>query len=322
MWAMDHITTALKVMGHTERLRILALLSYGELTVSELVQILGFSQPRITQYIKSLEDADIVGRVKEGSWVFSRLNRSNNDIFKLVSMVLDKLPSDDAVLIADRRRLEDVRASRATVADDFFAQVAQDKGQLGDEYLPRENIEKLVKEMLGNERFEFMVDLGTGTGRMLELLAGQIERGAGVGNNADMLKVARHKLSMNDFGHVTLRLGELTATPFSSGVADLVTIHQVLHYLDDPSDAMREAVRILRPEGLALVVDFAAHNYDEFREKYAHRRLGFQDADISEWADGNALSLINSKEISTADGKPNVKLWLCKKLINTNASGE
>ena len=312
---MERITTALKVMGHSERLRILALLSYGELTVSELVSILGLSQPRTTQYIKSLEEAGIIDRVKEGSWVFSRLNRTDHKLFELVSSILGKLPVDDAVLRADRRRLEDVRAERAKSADKFFAYVANDSGQLGDEYLPRQDIDLLVKELLGGDTYEFMIDLGTGTGRMLELLAGQIERGAGVDNSGDMLKVARHKLSLSDHGHLSLRLGDLTATPFSAGVADLVTLHQVLHYLDDPAQALREASRLLRSDGLLLVVDFAAHDYEEFRDKYAHRRLGFLDGDIEGWVASNGLALVDKRLISTDSGKPDVKLWLCKKSV-------
>jgi len=313
MTLMETIVTALKAMGHSERLRIVALLSYGELTVSEIVKILGLSQPRVTQYIKSLEDAGVIDRVKEGSWVFSRLNRADRPMSELVSAVLSKLPVDSAVLTSDRRRLEDIRADRAVAADKFFTDVANDAGQLGDEYLPRQDIDMRVQKLLSADQYEFMIDLGTGTGRMLELMADRVSRGAGVDNSPEMLKVARHKLSSQDLGHLTVRMGDLTATPFSSGVADLVTIHQVLHYLDDPAEAIREAGRVLRTEGTVLIVDFASHNQEEFREKYAHRRLGFQDADINQWASENHISITNIEHIKTEVDKPDVKLWLCKK---------
>lgn len=310
---MDRISTALKAMGHKERLRILALLSHGELTVSELVKILGLSQPRITQYIKSLEDAGIIDRVKEGSWVFSRLSRANKDLFNLVSKTLEMLPGDDTVLIADRRRLDDVRAERSKDADAFFDMVAGDDGQLGDEYLPRDDMDDKIRHIVGKGPYGFMVDLGTGTGRMLKLLADKIERGAGVDNNSAMLKVARHRLSETGQGHLTVRHGELSATPFGSETADLVTIHQVLHYLDDPSDALRESSRLLQPKGKLLIVDFAAHNQDEFREKYAHRRLGFADDDIREWTSEFDLALGAIENVTTGSGKPDVRLWLCEK---------
>lgn len=310
---MDRISTALKAMGHNERLRILALLSHGELTVSELVKILGLSQPRITQYIKSLEEASIIDRVKEGSWVFSRISRADTDLFNLVSKTLDMLPPDDAILISDRRRLDDVRSERAKDADAFFDKVASDDGQLGDEYLPRTDLDQKIKSILDDRRFDFMVDLGTGTGRMLKLLADNIERGAGVDYNSEMLKIARHGLSETGRSHLTVRHGDLMSTPFGTQTADLVTIHQVLHYLDDPSEAFREASRLLQSTGKLLIVDFAAHNQDEFREKYAHRRLGFTDQDIKGWAGIHKLSLENVENVSTENGKPDVRLWLCTK---------
>ncbi len=310
---MDRISTALKAMGHNERLRIMALLSHGELTVSELVKILGLSQPRVTQYIKSLEDAGIIDRVKEGSWVFSRISRANKDLFNLVSKTLEMLPRDDAILLSDRRRLDDVRAERSKDADAFFDMVASDDGQLGDEYLPRDDMDDKIRAILGNSTFAFMVDLGTGTGRMLKLLADKIERGAGVDNNSEMLKVARHRLSETGAAHLTVRHGELSATPFGAETADLVTIHQVLHYLDEPADALRESSRLLQSKGKLLIVDFAAHNQDEFREKYAHRRLGFSDDDIRGWASDHELTLNAIDNVSTGSGKPDVRLWLCEK---------
>jgi len=310
---MERISTALKAMGHNERLRILALLSYGELTVSELVKILGLSQPRVTQYIKSLEEAGIIDRVKEGSWVFSRINRADAGLFQLVSQTVDILPHDDAILLADRRRLDDVRSERAKDSDAFFDRVASDDGQLGDEYLPRADKDDKIRAILGDRNYDFMVDLGTGTGRILKLLADKIARGAGVDYNSEMLKVARHRLSETGHAHLTVRHGDIRATPFGAQTADLVTIHQVLHYLDDPSEALREASRLLQTSGNLLIVDFAAHNYDEFRDKYAHRRLGFTDQDIEGWAADHNMTLGRTDTVSTGNGKPDVRLWLCAK---------
>lgn len=310
---MERISAALKAMGHAERLRILALLSHGELTVSELVKIVGLSQPRVTQYIKSLEDAGIIDRVKEGSWVFSRLNRKDVALFKLVSQTLKTLPMDDVVLVADRRKLDEVRAERAKTADAFFDFVANDSSQLGDEYLPRDDIDRSITDFLADMSFDFMIDMGTGSGRILKLLSGQVERGAGVDNNSEMLKVARHRLSDSNISHLTVRHGDLFSTPFAANTADLVTIHQVLHYLDDPSDALREASRLLQTGGYLLIVDFASHNYEEFRDRFAHRRLGFSDADIVEWVNENGMNLQKSHRILTEAGKPDVSLWLCHK---------
>ena len=307
---MERHALALKTLGHPERLRILALLSRGELTVSELVQILNLSQPRVTQYIKSLETAGIIERLKEGSWVFSRIRRGNEAISALVATTLATLPAHDPILTADLRRLEDVRAERSVAAEAFFANVANDTGTLGDEYIPKANIESMLRKMAGKGPFEYMVDLGTGTGRMLEVFADRVTRGSGIDNNVHMLKVARHKLAKNNYNHIRVRQGDLNSTPLESELADLVTLHQVLHYLDDPQSAIIEAARLLTRNGIILIADFETHDQDEFRYEYAHRRLGFDDNDIEDWLAGAGLSLTRVETIKTQSSRPNVKIWL------------
>ena len=315
---MERHALALKTLGHPERLRILALLSRGELTVSELVQILNLSQPRVTQYIKSLETAGIIERLKEGSWVFSRIRRGNEAISALVATTLATLPAHDPILTADLRRLEDVRAERSVAAEAFFANVANDTGTLGDEYIPKANIESMLRKMAGKGPFEYMVDLGTGTGRMLEVFADRVTRGSGIDNNVHMLKVARHKLAKNNYNHIRVRQGDLNSTPLESELADLVTLHQVLHYLDDPQSAIIEAARLLTRNGIILIADFETHDQDEFRSEYAHRRLGFDDNDIEDWLAAAGLSLSRIETIKTQSSRPNVKIWLGETRISAS----
>ncbi len=305
---MKRHVLALKTLGHTERLRILALLSHGELTVSELVQILKLSQPRVTQYIISLETAGIIERLKEGSWVFSRIRRGNEAISALVATTLATLPQNDAVMTADRRRLEDVRAERSKAAEAFFANVANDRSQLGDEYLPQADIEAKMRELVGGGPFDYMVDLGTGTGRMLEVFSDRILRGSGIDNNSQMLKVARSKLAKRE--HIAVRQGDLMAAPLENGIADLVSLHQVLHYLEDPEEAILEAARLLSAIGQLLIVDYEDHDRDEFRIDYAHRRLGFADNDIRAWLSSAGLTLKHVETIPTQDTRPDVRIWI------------
>lgn len=316
---MEKTAQILKTLGHVERLRILTLLSHGELTVSELVQILGLSQPRITQYINSLESVGILERMKEGSWVFSRLRRGNTFVTAIVATALNSLPQDDALLRSDLRRLEDVRRERAVAADAFFANVANDKGQLGDEYLPQNDIETRMRAIAGEGPFEMMVDLGTGTGRVLAVFADRVARGSGIDNNVDMLKVARHNLAGQGHGHMTVRQGDLHVTPLEPCVADLVTLHQVLHYLEDPYEAILEASRLLVHDGTLLIVDFETHVQDSFREEYAHRRLGFADEDIRRWGQSAGLSLGKIESVIANDkSRPNVKIWQLSKAAAIN----
>jgi len=310
---MEKFAAALKTLGHIDRLRIIALLAHGELTMTELVHILGLSQPRVTQYIKSLESVEIVERLREGSWVFSRLKRGNPALSKLVETTLQTMPENEALLNSDMRRLKEVREARSRVANAFFARVAQNSGQLGDEYLPQARIEEALLKIAGNRSYEFMIDMGTGTGRMLELFADRIKRGAGIDSNPDMLKVARHKLASDAFAHISVQQGDLHATPFREKAADLVTLHQVLHYLDDPREAIFEASRLLTQNGQLLIIDFEAHTEDHYRDDYAHRRLGFSDQDMIEWAGLAKLQLKTEITLSN-NNNPAVKIWTAVKV--------
>lgn len=309
---MERYANILKTLGHTDRLRIISILDRGELTVTELVQTLGLSQPRVTQYIKSLESVDIVERLREGSWVFSRLKRTNVEVSELVQTVLGKLPKTDSVLVQDLKNLEAVREARSQLADAFFVKVAQDDRQLGHEYLPQKEIEKALLSSIKSQNFDFMIDMGTGTGRMLELFASQIQKGTGIDMNPDMLKVARHKLADERFSHISLQQSDLHSTPFRDNSADLVTLHQVLHYLDDPREAISEAARLMSGTGTLLMIDFETHNVEEFRNNYAHRRLGFSESDISEWLHDVGLKLKSTARIEHKESPP-VIIWRAQK---------
>lgn len=307
---MDAIATYLKTLGHPDRLRILALLAQGELTVSELVQILGLSQPRVTQYIKSLEQVGIVERMREGSWVFSRLRRGTESHSAILAATLAALSDKDAQLKADRESLTQVRAERSKQAEAFFASVANDHDQLGHEYLPQADIESALLDLVSGLEFSRMVDLGTGTGRMLKLFAQHIRSGVGVDDSVEMLRVARHTLSDDEYMHISVQQADLQDAPMKDEAADLVTLHQVLHFLDDPGHAVGEAARLLGPEGHVLITDFAAHDIESYRDNYAHRRLGFSDLDMSKFLIQSGFELTQTRSLPAADPQtPDVKIW-------------
>lgn len=311
---MDAIAIYLKTLGHPDRLRILALLNDGELTVSELVQILGLSQPRITQYIKSLEQVGIVERMKEGSWVFSRLKRGPEAVSPILTATLAALSGNHAQLTEDRRRLEKVRAERSLQAEAFFASVAQDQDQLGHEYLPQADIEAALLKLVSGLGFSRMVDLGTGTGRMLKLFAPHILSGVGIDDSVEMLRVARHVLSDDAFTHISVQQADLLDVPLKDGSADLVTLHQVLHFLDDPGHAVAEAARLLGQGGQMLITDFTAHDFEHYRDDFAHRHLGFSEPEMAQILNQTGLKFLSLKSLPACDpNTPEVKIWhACK----------
>lgn len=311
---MDVLVTALKTLGHPQRLRIMALLARGELTISELVQITGLSQPRITQYVQSLETAGLAERIKEGSWVFSRLRRNQAETGPLIKTILKLLLAQDDRLAADVRRLTEVRAERAAIANAYFAKLASDGGQMDEDYALQAGVEAELSVLLGERRFEHLVDLGTGTGRLLSVLSAYIDRGTGVDSNMDMLKLARHNLAQDGHDHISVRHGDLLAAPFSGGCADLVSLHQVLHYLDDPFNAIEEMARLCKGGGSVLIIDYAAHDFDEFRDKFAHRRLGFSDQVMQDFLAAASLKLSDIVTVEASTVRPDIKIWHAKKL--------
>ena len=320
---MDAIATYLKTLGHPDRLRILALLSHGELTVSELVQILELSQPRVTQYIKSLEQVGIVERMREGSWVFSRLKRGQETTSKILAATLTALSDTDVQLRSDRENLEQVRADRSRQAEVFFASVANDHDQLGHEYLPQADIELALLDLVSGLEFSRMVDLGTGTGRMLKLFAPHIQSGVGVDDSVEMLRVARHTLSSDAFTHISVQQADLQDAPLKDGAADLVTLHQVLHFLDTPENAVIEAARLLGRDGHILITDFAAHTLENYRDDYSHRRLGFNDPDMVQFLTQSGFNLLQTRRLPASDpNTPDVKIWhAIKSPLSNSATG-
>lgn len=311
MVSSDVLLAGLRAAGEETRLRILALLSEGELSVSDLTDILGQSQPRISRHLKLLAEAGLVRRSREGAWAFFRLDETGAGGAFAASLAAWLDPSD-GVLAADRERLAAVRSARADVAQGYFASVARDWDRLRSLHVPDEAVEAAVEAAVGAGHRNAVLDLGTGTGRMLEKIAPKFGRAVGVDANHAMLAVARANLEKAGLSRVELRQGDIYALPFARGSFDLVIIHQVLHFLDDPGRAVREAAAMLSPGGQLIVVDFAPHDMEFLRTEHAHRRLGFTRAQIEGWFGEARLSCDLAEEIkavSGASGELTVMLW-------------
>jgi ArsR family transcriptional regulator len=291
MSEVDRVATVLKAVGEPTRLRILTLLSRGELTVSEIVQILGQSQPRVSRHLKLLSEAGVVERLPEGAWVFYRLVDGDRALRRAVDAAVGLIPRDDLSTGRDLERLSLVKDARAQAARVYFKSVARDWDRIRSLHLSEEEVEAGMRAAAGEGPFELMIDIGTGTGRVLQVFADRITRGVGVDSSHDMLTVARHNLGKPKFSHCSVRHADLYALPFPNAVADLAVIHQVLHYLDDPGLAIFEAARTLKRDGSLLIADFAPHGHEFLRERHAHRRLGFADAEVAEWARAASLHL-------------------------------
>ena len=259
------------------RLRILNLLRAMELSVGELAQVLGQSQPRVSRHVRILIEAGLAERRKEGSWVF--LSLGGRDRVEPLFQTLDRWAEkdgEDPWAVADAARLAAVRSDRAAAAERYFAARARDWDRIRSLHVAESEVEAAIARALADRPVGRLVDVGTGTGRMLELFAASADHALGVDRSPEMLRLARVKLSQAGLG-AELRQGDMYALPLPAGAADTVIIHQVLHYAQQPSAAIADAARLLAPGGRLLVVDFAPHEREELRTADAHLRLGFAD---------------------------------------------
>jgi ubiquinone/menaquinone biosynthesis C-methylase UbiE/DNA-binding transcriptional ArsR family regulator len=309
---LNEALTTLRAAAEETRLRILALLAEGELSVSDLTDILGQSQPRISRHLKLLVEAGLVERHREGAWAFFRL-ADRGAPARFVRPAIESLDRSDPQLSDDHARLAAVRDQRSQAAQSFFARLAPTWDRIRSLHAPEAAVESAVLEALGPKPLRTLLDLGTGTGKMLQLLAPRAARAVGLDASHAMLSVARANLEKAGLTRIELRQGDIYAPPFPRNSFDLVIIHQVLHYLDDPARAIREAARLVAPGGRLLVIDFAPHELEFLREKEAHRRLGFAREQVSGWLEDADLDAVLTRDLEPPKKSGEhltVSLWL------------
>ena len=306
------MTMALEIfraLADATRLRILALLRRMELSVGELAQVLGQSQPRVSRHVKILCDAGLAERRKEGSWVFVALGTPS--AVEPIAAALDAWAKaePDHWAVADAARLAAVRADRAASAAAWFEGHADEWDAIRSLHVAESEIEAAMAQVLGDQPIDTLIDIGTGTGRMLELFGARARTALGIDRSSEMLRLARAKLA--GAANTELRQADLYALPMADGAADVAILHHVLHYAQQPGAAIREAGRVLAPGGRLLIVDFAPHDREELRSQGAHVRLGFDDDQVAGWAE--AADLMMARVEMLVGGTLTVKLWLARK---------
>lgn len=307
---LTELVGVLKAAGESTRLRLLALLADGDHSVKDLTEILDQSQPRVSRHLKLLADAGLVQRHAEGAWAYYRLATSGQGA-ELARWLTARLDANGAERRRDRTRQLEARAAQQTVAANYFAKVADSWDLLKTLHVPEAAVEAAVLAELGGRVVDLLLDLGTGTGRMLEVLAPAYRRGIGIDSSREMLAVARSRLADAGLAHAQVRLGDIAALDPSSGPADVIVIHQVLHYFDDPGRMLAQARSVLKPGGEILIVDFAPHDLEFLRTEHAHRRLGLSREQVSGWANLAGLDVLAAREFpsQTKDGGLTVCLW-------------
>ncbi len=312
---VERLLAILRALADPSRVRILLLVRGLELSVGEIAAVLGQSQPRVSRHIKILADAGIVTRAKEGAWVFVRLGPA--EISGPVLVAIDALATGAGA--GDQARLADVRAERAAAADAWFAAHAEAWDQERSLHTSEAAVEAAILATLGDAPLGALIDVGTGTGRMIELLGERASSALGLDRNPEMLRLARSRIEARGLAHAEVRHGDMYALPRAPGSVDTVVLHQVLHFADDPAAVIAEAARVLAPAGRLLVIDLMPHAREELRSQRRHVRLGFGDGQICDWMTAAGLSASVATRLPAPDGL-GVTLWLGQRLRERQAA--
>lgn len=309
MVSMTELLDIFRALADPTRMRIVHLLGAMELSVGELAQAVAQSQPRVSRHVKILAEAGLIDRRKEGNWVFLRLGTA--PVCQHLIQMFDDIPAHESEglwLTADLARLAAIRADRVRAANEYFAQHAVEWDAIRSLHVPEAQVERAMADMLGDGPVRHLLDLGTGTGRMIELFGPRAARVSAIDRSPDMLRLARAKLPDESVEKFDLMLGDFCDLPLIDGSVDLVTAHQILHYAAAPEQAIAEGARVLAEGGRMLVADFAPHDREDLRTRDQHERLGFSDEQMEGWF--TAAGLVLQQVNTLPGGELTVKLWL------------
>ena len=304
--SVEKLLQGLRAAAEPTRLRIIALCGHAELSVTELVMILGQTQPRVSRHLKLLVEGGLLQRNKEGNRAYYRLSNEAEGA-DLARMLNDLMPGEDEVHTLDLSRLSSVKADRVRYAETFLDPYSQEIIELRGMWPPDEVIDKCILELLQDRSIEHLLDLGTGTGRILRTMAPFVAKGTGIDNSLEMLSIARARLDQDGIKNCQVRAGDMYRLPFKQNSFDLITINSLLRYADEPKKVIAEAARVLEKKGALLIVDLAAHDLSTLRDEYGHSWLGFSEVEMVEMLSEANLTVGQVKHI---DGqKLNVCIW-------------
>jgi SAM-dependent methyltransferase len=313
---MDQLLAIFRAVGDPSRLRILLLARGMELAVGEIAQVLQQSQPRVSRHLRILAECGLVERVREGAWVFVRLGPAaiSGPALAAIDALAAGMAGGGDLGAGDRARLAVVRADRAAAVDSWFAAHASEWQQERALHSSEAAVEAAIRAALGPGDLGALVDVGTGTGRMIELLAGQSTSVLGLDRNPEMLRIARNRLEAAGLTGARVQSADMYQLPLAAAACDTLLLHQVLHYADDPAAVIGEAARVLRPGGRLLVVDLMPHNREELRVERRHLRLGFADETVLGWMAASGLDGAVAQQLpASGDDKLGVTIWLATK---------
>jgi ubiquinone/menaquinone biosynthesis C-methylase UbiE len=272
---LDHLSA----LADTTRSRILLLLERQELSVSEICGVMQLPQSTVSRHLKALADSGWVASRGEGtSNVYTMARDLDTPARRLWVLVREQVGSTPAA-IQDQRRLHTALADRRTKSQEFFSSSAGQWDRLRDE-LFGDRFHLAAFAAFANPEW-IVGDLGCGTGQVSAALAPFVQRVIAVDGSAAMLQAAKKRL--HDIDNVDLRRGDLEALPIDDGRLDAATLMLVLHHIAEPSRALAEVARALKPGGRLVVVDMLPHDRESYRQQMGHAWLGFSESHMTRW---------------------------------------
>ena len=294
---MDNLLQGLRAAAEPTRLRILILCQKAELTVSDLTQILEQSQPRVSRHLKLMVEAGLLERFREGQWAFYRVAEDGSSPSRLAAALVDLIPDGEATVRRDLNRLAEVKDVRAEAAARYFQRNAAQWDEIRKLHVDDAEVEAALRRLVPPASVGELLDIGTGTGRMIEVFADRYTRALGIDRSHEMLTVARNRLDRDGVANWQVRQADMYALPVSEDTFDTATLHMVLHYAEHPGEVVAEAARPLRPGGQLIAIDFAPHQNEALRSEHAHRRLGFTDTEVQRWYESAGLEAVGMEHL-------------------------
>ena len=293
-----------KALSDETRLRLINILLNYELNVNEIIEILDMGQSRVSRHLKILTDCGLLTFRRNGNWIFysSVTEGRGFDFIKSIKYLFQNTTEflndlNEAKRIVDDRSIGTTR---------FFDSIAEDWEKLKAEIIEGFDLNRLIGENITST--DVIVDLGCGTGDLLPVLLSKARNVIGVDKSTKMLDQTRMRFSKKEQG-IDLRIGEIDHLPLKNEEADLAVINMVLHHLTSPQTAMAEVNRILKNNGLFIIVDFLVHDLESMRKKYGDRWLGFSEEKMEEWLNSSGFSLL---KINYFDLKKGLKGFIAK----------
>ena len=291
------IFDSLSALADTTRSRLLLLLERHELGVGELCAILQLPQSTVSRHLKTLGTDGWVRARAEGTsrWYRMAMEQLESADRRLWELVREQIAAT-AAAEQDRARLGSVLEQRRTRSKEFFSVAAGEWDALREEMFGS-RAELWPTLALVNERWT-VGDLGCGTGGTSALLAPFVRRVVAVDDSSAMLRAARARLDLLE--NVEVRSGELTRLPLDDGELHAAILSLVFHHVAEPTDALREVRRVLRPGGRIVIIDMMPHEREEFRERMGHAWLGFGEEQLGEWMAKTGFESVRYQPLPTA----------------------